>query len=96
MTVSKREAHRLAKKAAELDANVLRGVLKVGPNGTEVDARDVLEWLAQHADQEILLIAAPVSDGLSETLVRTCQTCGRDFTSDRCDHCAEVRSRLRG
>lgn len=97
MTLSKSEARRLAKNAAEMDARILRGVLTIGPDGAKVEETDVLEWLAQHVDSELVLIAAPVASSiLAENEVKSCPTCGRDYTGDACLHCKEVRARLRG
>ncbi len=97
MTISKSEARRLAKSAAEMDARVLRGVLKIGPHGAKVDDTDVLEWLARYAGSEMLLIAAPVQKrSYFEDELKSCTTCGRDYKGDTCPHCAEVRARLRG
>lgn len=96
MSLSKREARRLAKNAAEMDARVLRGILTIGPEGATVDGTNILEWLEQHADTELMLIAAPVADAKFIDEVRSCHRCGRDYTGEACPHCREVRARLRG
>ena len=96
MTLSKSEAYRLSKKASEMDARVLRGVLTLSAAGAKIDEVDLLEWLAQHADSEVVLIAAPVEDRHVSNEMRTCQTCGRDYVGDSCAHCRKVRARLRG
>lgn len=97
MTLSKSEARRLAKNAAEMDARILRGILTMGPDGAKVDETNVLEWLAQHAGSELVLIVAPVASSiLIENEIKSCPTCGRDYSGDTCLHCQEVRARLRG
>lgn len=97
MTLSKSEARRLAKRAAELDARILRGILTMGPDGAKVDETNVLEWLARYADTELMLIAAPVSrTTMAKDEIKSCPTCGRDYTGDTCLYCREARARLRG
>lgn len=96
MTLSKNEARRLAKNAVELDARILRGVLKIDPEGAKLNDINIVEWLARHAGTELMLIAAPVENGLFEDEIKSCRTCGRDYQGDRCAYCAEARARLRG
>jgi len=98
MSISKSEARRLVKQAAEVDAHVLRGVLQISQEGATLDTIDLLEWLARHNNEEIILVAAAVSDGKFQLddIVRTCQQCGRDYKGDYCEYCADVRARLRG
>ena len=97
MSLSKSEARRLAKNAAEMDANVLRGVLEFGSGGgVTINGTSLLEWLAQYADTELILVAAPVaSDRFIESEIKSCHTCGRDYKGERCPYCAEARARLR-
>jgi len=96
MAISKSEARKLAKDGLEMGAHVLRGVVTVGPDGVKVDDRDITEWLAQHEDSELILIAAPVGKIAIESEIKTCYTCGRDYPGHTCPHCAEARARLRG
>lgn len=97
MGISKSEARRLGLSAVELGAHVLRGVVTIGPDGAKIDGTDISEWLADYADAELVLIAAPV-DALAggKDAKKICYTCGRDYEGDSCPHCAEVRARLRG
>ena len=95
MAISKSEARKLAKDGLEMGANVIRGVVTIGPDGVKVDDRDIAEWLARYADSELILIAAPVGKIAIESAVKTCYTCGRDYTGDTCPHCAEARARSR-
>ena len=96
MSISKSNARRLAISSIEAGAHVLRGLLTVGPNGVTIDRTDIDEWLAQYANQELILIAAPVGPVDVGDQVKTCYTCGRDYKEDTCPHCAEARARLRG
>ncbi len=95
MSISRSSARRLATSSIEMGAQVLRGLLTVGPEGLKVGEQDVVEWLAQHNGAELFLVAAPVDSTLFEDEVRSCYTCGRDYKGETCTHCAEVRARLR-
>jgi hypothetical protein len=96
MAISKSDARHLAKEATEIGAHVLRGVLTIGPEGAKVGETNVLDWLAQYADKELVLIATSVGQVFIESEVKICYTCGRDYTGDTCPYCAEARARLRG
>ena len=96
MAISKSDARRLAMNSIEMGAHVLRGVLTVGPDGVKVDGANIAEWLAEYADSELILIAAPVGPIAIESQVKTCYTCGREYTGETCPRCAEARARLRG
>jgi hypothetical protein len=96
VSVSKSDARRLAKDGAEMGAYVLRGKLTFGPDGVKVGDRDILDWLAQHADSELILVAAPIGPIPLEKQLKTCLTCGRDYEGEACPYCSEVRARLRG
>lgn len=96
MSISKSDARRLTKEAAEIGAHVLRGILKVGPGGAKIGETNVQEWLSQYADTEMVLIVSSVGRSYIESDVKICYTCGRDYTADTCPYCAEARARLRG
>ena len=96
VAISKSDARRLAKNGVEMGAYVLRGKLTIGPDGVRVNEKNILEWLAQHADAELILIAAPISHMPSDHEIKSCFTCGRDYIGETCPHCAEARARLRG
>jgi hypothetical protein len=96
MTISKSEARQLTKEATEMGARVLRGGLTVGPDGAKVGEVNVLEWLAQYANTELVLIATSVGQKFIESDLKICYTCGRDYKGDTCPYCAEARARLRG
>lgn len=96
MKLSRSEARRLALRAMEAGAQILQGEVVIGPEGASVDGKPISEWLAQHADSELMLIAAPVGELAIENEVKTCYTCGEDYTGDACPRCREARARLRG
>jgi len=96
MTISKSEARKLTINVTEMGAQVLRGVLTVGPEGATINNVPVLEWLAQHTGVEIMLIATPVGSAVDASELKTCSRCGRDYKGDTCPNCAEARARLRG
>lgn len=96
MAISKSDARKLAINVSEMGAQVLRGVLTVGPEGTKINGVNVLEWLNQHAGSEVMLIATPVGSGVSGDEEKTCSCCGRDYKGETCPYCTEARARLRG
>jgi len=79
-----------------MGARVLRGTLKIEANSPMVDETSLLDWLAQLAGSELMLIALPVDEKTEEEDLKTCHTCGRDYKGNRCPYCAEARARLRG
>jgi hypothetical protein len=96
MAISKSDARKLAINVSEMGAQVLRGVLTVGPEGAKINGVNVLDWLVQHTGSEVMLIATPVGGNASADEEKTCSRCGRDYKGDACPYCAEARARLRG
>lgn len=97
MAISRTEARELAKNGMEMGAKVLRGRLTVGPDGILIDNTDVATWLAQQEEgAEFILVAAPIGKSAVENEIKTCYTCGRDYTGEVCPRCARARARLRG
>jgi hypothetical protein len=96
MAISKSDARRLTINVTELGAQVLRGLLTIGPDGATVNGVNVSEWLAQHVGTELMLIATPVGQAVTVSEWQTCSRCGRDYKGETCPHCAEARARLRG
>jgi hypothetical protein len=96
MAISKSDARKLAINVSEMGAQVLRGVLTVGPEGAKINGVDVLDWLSQHTGSEVVLIATPVGSDVSAGEEKTCSRCGRDYRGETCPYCAEARARLRG
>ncbi len=97
MPISRNQARQLAKNGMEMGARVLRGSLTVAEDGVvSINHTQIAAWLAEFAGSEVILVASPVGRGVADDEVKSCYTCGRDYTGDACPHCAEVRSRLRG
>ena len=95
MSLRKASVLDMATAAYELDASVKRGVLQQVEGRWTVMGADIDDWLRQFDGQEVVLIAASLSDD-RPLAPRTCGTCGRDFVGIECPHCREVRIRLRG
>ncbi len=96
MTISKTDARHLARLALEMGARVLRGTLTADGSETRIDETKVLDWLAQLTNGELMLIAVPMAEITAEEVVKSCNTCGRDYKGNTCPYCAEARARLRG
>lgn len=87
---------KLAAAAYEMDLDVLRGLLHRDEKGEwYVGERLLSDWLAAHDGEELVLVLGSLEDE-REIEVRTCRTCGRDYTDLECPHCRERRIRLRG
>jgi rubrerythrin len=96
MTISKESALRLASNAMDMGAVALRGALSVEGDGQfTVGGRSLSEWLDRYANQEVVVILAPV-DTTPHDQIHQCGVCGRDYEGEECPHCAQVRYRLRG
>ena len=96
MALSKATALRLAANAMDMGAVALRGPLSVEEDGQyTVGDRNLSDWLNRYADQQIVVILAPVDTSLHDQ-IRVCGVCGRDYEGSECPHCAQVRARLRG
>jgi hypothetical protein len=87
---------KLATAAYELDLDVVNGTVTRGEDGRWLIAnRDMASWLAEHEGEELVLILGSLEDE-RPVQIRTCLTCGRDYTDLECPHCRESRIRLRG
>jgi hypothetical protein len=95
MSLRKATVLEMATAAYELDASVRRGVLRKVDGKWTVMGDDLDNWLNKFDGQEVVLIAASLSDERPlET--RTCRTCGREYVGLECPHCRDARIRLRG
>lgn len=87
---------KLATAAYEMDLDVLRGRLRRDEKGEwHVDQQPLSSWFAAHDGEELVLVLGSLEDQ-REVEVRTCRTCGRDYTDLECPYCREGRIRLRG
>jgi hypothetical protein len=96
MSLRKATVLEMASAAYDMDASVKRGVLLKDAGGHwSIGGEDLTEWLGHFASQEIVLIAASLSDDRPID-PRTCRTCGREYYGLECPHCRDARIRLRG
>jgi hypothetical protein len=95
MSLRKASVLEMATAAYELDASVKRGVLRKVEGHWTVMGDDIDDWLKRFDGQEVVLIAASLSDE-RPLEARTCRTCGREYVGLECLHCRDARIRLRG
>ena len=95
-TISRAAILKLASAAYEMDLRVANGVLTRGENGRwRVGEYDLDNWLSEHEGEESVLVLGSLEDE-RPVEIRTCGTCGRDYTELECPHCRASRFRLRG
>lgn len=88
--------YKLAASAQEMELDVMTGVLQQDETGRwTIGGHDLTAWLATHAGQELVVVLSSAEDD-RPVQVRTCRTCGRDYTDLECPHCRANRIRLRG
>ena len=96
MSLRKATVLEMASAAYDMDASVKRGVLLKTDDGRwTMMGEDLDAWLDHFAGQEIVLIAASLTDDRPID-PRTCRTCGREYHGLECPHCRDARIRLRG
>ena len=87
---------KLAAAAYEMELDAMTGELQQDEKGRWLVGQHVLDaWLEAHAGEEVVLVLASL-DEEREVEIRTCRTCGRDYTDLECPHCRANRIRLRG
>lgn len=95
-TIRRAAILKMAATAYEMDLKVLRGSLHQDSSGHWwVGNLSLEQWLAEHAQEEIVLVLGSLADE-RPVEVRTCRTCGRDYTDVECPYCRANRIRLRG
>lgn len=88
--------YKLASAAHEMELEVMSGVLRRDDDGRwRIGNYGLAEWLEQHAGEDIVVVLGSLADE-RPLQVRTCRTCGRDYTDMECPHCRANRIRLRG
>lgn len=88
--------YKLAAAAQEAELDVFNGNLRQDENGIwYVGSRPLTAWLAEHDGEEVVVVLGSLADE-RPMQVRTCRTCGRDYTDLDCPHCRANRIRLRG
>ena len=88
--------YKLAAAAHEMELDVMSGILHRADDGRwQIGDHDLDTWLDAHSGEELVLVLGSMADE-REVQVRTCRTCGRDYTELECPHCRANRIRLRG
>lgn len=88
--------HKLASAAYEMELDVMSGVLhREGDGRWLIGDHDLNHWLDAHGGEELVLVLGSLADE-RVVQVRTCRTCGRDYTELECPYCRANRIRLRG
>ncbi len=88
--------YKLAAAAHEMELDVMSGVLHRADDGRwQIGDHDLDTWLDAHSGEELVLVLGSLADERA-VQVRTCRTCGRDYTELECPHCRANRIRLRG
>ena len=97
MSAMRRAAiYKLAAAAQEIDLEVMSGVARQDENGRWIiGGRQLLDWLSDHEGEDLVLVIGSLADE-RPVEVRTCRTCGRDYTDLDCPTCRANRIRLRG
>lgn len=97
MTAFRRAAIlRMASSAQEMGLDVANGTLsKDGEGHWRIGPHSLSQWLSKHEGEELVLVLGSLKDD-RPVKVRTCRTCGRDYTDLECPHCRANRIRLRG
>lgn len=86
---------KLASEAYELDLDVANGKLEKKAGSWTIHDRNINDLLEAHEGANIVLIIGSLDDKRSVP-IRTCRTCGRDYTDLECPYCRATRIRLRG
>lgn len=88
--------YKLAAAAQEIDLDVISGVAGQDEDGQWIiGTHKLLDLLANHEGEELVLVLGSLADE-RPIQVRTCRTCGRDYTDLECPTCRANRIRLRG
>jgi hypothetical protein len=88
--------YKLATAAHEIDLDVMNGILERDTDGHwHIGGHDLINWLNTHEGEELIVVLGSLADE-RPLQVRTCRTCGRDYTDMECPHCRANRIRLRG
>lgn len=86
---------KLVATAYEMNFDTMSGVLTKENGRWYIGKQDLSEWLDKHLGEDTALVLGADSDE-RPVEVRTCRTCGRDYTDMECPHCRANRIRLRG
>ncbi|MDX1413718.1 MAG: hypothetical protein R3293_05970 [Candidatus Promineifilaceae bacterium] len=97
MSATRRAAiYKLAAAAQEIELDVINGIAYRDEDGRwAVGEHDIIKWLSTHDGEELVIVLGSLADE-RPIKVRTCRTCGRDYTDLECPTCRANRIRLRG
>ena len=95
MTIARRDSHRLSAEGAKAGAKVLGGRLTKEGDRYIINKVDVTALLEEMIDENVIVVLGAVNLEEKER-VRTCITCGEEYTGSECTRCARIRNRLRG
>lgn len=88
--------YKLASTAQEAGLDVMSGDLRQDDDGHWIiNGQSLTSWLARHTGEEVVIVLGSLADERPMD-VRTCRTCGRDYTDLECPYCRANRIRLRG
>lgn len=88
--------YKLASTAQEAGLDVMSGSLRQDDDGHWIiNGQSLTSWLARHAGEDVVIVLGSLADERPMD-VRTCRTCGRDYTDLECPYCRANRIRLRG
>ncbi len=95
MPIDRDTARKFSAEGAKSGATILGGQL-IKENGQYIiNKTNIMALLEDLLDQNVLLVIGLVENETKE-LIKTCLTCGDDYTGPECPRCARIRSRLRG
>jgi len=88
--------YKLASSAHEAGLDVMSGSLHQDNEGFWIiNGQSLSSWLSRHSGEEVVIVLGSLDDERPME-VRTCRTCGRDYTDLECPYCRANRIRLRG
>ena len=88
--------YKLASTAQEAGLDVMSGGLRQDEEGHWIiNGQSLTSWLTRHSGEEVVIVLSSLADERPME-VRTCRTCGRDYTDLECPYCRANRIRLRG
>ena len=95
MSIARDTARKLSTEGLKSGATVLGGQLIKESGRYIINKTDITALLESLLDQNVLLVIGAVQHEPKQ-VIKTCLTCGNDYTGFECPRCARVRSRLRG
>lgn len=94
MSISQRDSRTLSGTSSRMGASVSGGKLTRQNGQFFINKTNVTALLESLLNENVLLVAGKINEEKTVE-VRTCLTCGREYTESECPHCARVWARLR-